>query len=455
MRQLKIGTASVRGVVGESLTPEMIVNFASAFGDYCDGGTVVIGRDTRQSSHMLRAAVLTSLISSGSRVIDVGVAPTPFVSFVIRHLHAAGGISITGSHNDIHWNALKFLGPDGALLNAVASEELLDIYHAGAFTHASWDHLQGWEAASDLLDAYLTHLLAALDVESIRRQHLRVAVDFCNGTGFAVVSRLLEALGCTLLPLNEEAESDFAHPPAPTVKNMRQLAALMRYVEADIGVAINIDGDRIGLVTANGTPLSEEYSFPLVAEYMLSRRPGPVVTNFSTSGMIDEVARNFAQPVQRTFIGEGHVLDKAFSERAVIAGEGSGGIAVLPVTTAFDAFYALGLLLEAMSVTGESLQGLADRLPVLTMRKGALACPPNLIYQVLEGVREHYREFPADYREGVRVDFPDAWLHVRASNTEPLLRVVVEAGEETRANTLFDDVMDMAQEIAFGQAAPG
>ena len=452
MRQLKIGTSSVRGVVGESLTPEMIVDFAAAYGEYCDSGVVVIGRDTRQSSHMLRAAAISGLLSTGCRIVDLGVAPTPVVSFAIRDIQAAGGLSITGSHNDMQWNALKFIGADGALLNSVASEELLDLYHAGSFHHVEWYDLQGWEDAPQLLDRYLDHLLATIDVAKIRAQKLRVAVDFCNGSGTQVVTRLMQELGCTLLPLNEVEESEFAHPPAPTIKNMRQLSTLMRYLEADLGVALNIDGDRIGLVMSDGTALSEEYSFPIIADYLLSRNPGPIVTNYSTSAMIDEVARKYHQPVVRTFIGEGYVLDKAFSEQAVVAGEGSGGIAILPQVTTFDAFYSLALLLEAMAVTGESLQALAERLPVYFMRKGVLACPPNMIYQVLEGVREHFCNDTVDNSEGVMVKFADARMHVRASNTEPLLRIQVEAEKEERSLAIFEEVMEVAQQIAFGHS---
>jgi len=450
MRQLKIGTSSVRGVVGETITPELIVDFACAFGTYCDGGTVVIGRDTRQSSTMLRAAVLSSLLSTGCHVIDLGVTPTPIISFAVQELQAAGGLSITGSHNDSRWNALKFLGPDGMLLNAVNSEEVLDIYHAAEFTRVPWDGLQQWTTAPDMLDRYLAHLLAALDVERISQQHFRVAVDFCNGTAAPVVSRLLEALGCTLIPLNEEPDSEFAHPPAPTTGNMRQLAALLRYVDADLGAAINIDGDRIGFVTAAGVPLSEEHTFPLLADYLLSRHPGPVVTNLSTSRMIDEVARGYGQPVIRTLIGEGHVVDRALAEHAAVAGEGSGGVAVPPTAVTFDGFLVLGKVLEAMAVTGESLEALADRLPLFAIRKGTLACPPDQVYQVLEGFRTAFPNQTVDLTEGIRVEWDDAWLHLRASNTEPLLRIIVEATRAARAEELFDETMAQAQRMAFG-----
>jgi phosphomannomutase len=453
MRQLKIGTSSVRGTVGEPLTPEMIVDFACAFGTYCDGGTVIVGRDTRKSSNILRAAVVSSLLSTGCRVIDIGIFPTPLISYAARTLNAAGGISITGSHNDIRWNALKFLAADGTLLNAVSSEEVLDIYHAGEFTRVPWDGLQRCEVApDDLLDSYIQHLLAHLDVERIRDHHLRVAIDFCNGTGAPVAARLLQALDCTFIPLNEQTDTDFAHPPAPSESNMRQLGALLRYLEADLGASVNIDGDRIGFVTSNGVPLSEEYTFPLIADHILSCRPGPLVTNLSTSKMVDEVARCYGQHTVRTFIGEAHVVDKALAEHAAVAGEGSGGVAVLPASHTFDAFLSLGVMLEAMASTGESLQALVDRLPQFFMRKGTLSCPPNLVYHILDGFRSSYSAENVDLTEGIRIEWDDAWFHVRASNTEPLLRVIVEAKEATRAETLFDEVMTKAQRLAFGHA---
>ncbi len=450
MRQLKIGTSSVRGVVGESLTPELLVDFASAFGAYCDGGTVVIGRDTRRSSAMLRAAALSSLLAAGCHVLDLGVAPTPLVSFAVRALGAAGGLSITGSHNDARWNAFKFLGPDGALLNAVNTEELLDIYHARDFIRVPWDGLRGWEPApDDLLPRYLARLLAALDVAAIRARRFRVAVDFCNGAGLPVVARLLEELGCALIPLNEEPDGVFAHAPAPTAANMRQLAALMKHLTVDLGAAINIDGDRIGFVTADGEPLTEEHTLPLVAAHVLSRQPGPVVTNLSTSRMVEAAADAAGQPVIRTMIGEGHVMGRALAERAALAGEGSGGVALLPAAATFDAFLTLGLVLEAMAASDESLAALAGRLPRSAMRKGTVACPPNLVYHVLEGFHEHYQRARLDLTEGVRAAWHNGWIHVRASNTEPLVRIVAEADTEERAEEMFENAMTFANQAAF------
>jgi len=450
MRELKIGTSWVRGVVGDALTPELIVNFACAFGTWCQGGAVVIGRDTRRSSGTLRAAVVGGLLSAGCEIIDMGVCSTPLISFAVRELGADGGISITGSHNDARWNALKFIGPDGALLNAVKSEELLDVYHASSFLLAAWDKIRGVTVEPQVQERYLEHLLAVLDTPLIRQRGFSVAVDFCNGACGAIASRFLEALGCTLLPVNDEPSGEFAHAPAPTPSNMRQLAALMRLFSADFGAALNVDGDRIGFVTSRGIALSEEYTLPLAARILLARRPGPVVTNHSTSRMIDALAGEFGQKVIRAPVGESHVIDQGMTENAVLAGEGNGGVAALPSSMTFDALLTLGLVLEQMATSGESLESLVERLPRYIMRKQELACPPNLVYKVLDRFRYHYAREMSDCADGVRVAWPDAWLHIRASNTEPLLRIIVEAEIAIRADSVMEEAMTYARSMTYG-----
>jgi phosphomannomutase len=451
MRELKIGTSWVRGVVGDALTPELVVNFACAFGTWCEAGPVIIGRDTRRSSGALRAAVTAGLLSTGCEVVDLGIVPTPVVSFAVRELGTAGGIAVTGSHNDARWNALKFLGPDGALLNAVKSEELLDIYHGASFLLAPWDRLRPVEMnCGRLVDRYLEHVLSVLDADSIRARRLRIAIDFCSGTGAATATAFLRELGCVLLPLNEEPTGEFPHPPAPSVANMRQLAALMKCLDADFGAAINVDGDRIGFVTGDGLALSEEYTLPLAAAIRLKRRPGPVVTNFSTSRMIDKVAEQHGQPVVRTSVGESHVIDLGLAESAALAGEGSGGVAALPVAMTFDGLLTLGLVLEQVACTESSLGTIAQSFPSYSIRKRHLPCPPNLVYRVLDRFRSHYSELEPDCRDGVRICWKDAWLHVRASNTEPILRIIVEADTAERADNEMERAVTFARRATFG-----
>lgn len=451
MRQLKIGTSWVRGVVGDALTPEVVVNFSCAFGTWTGGAPVVIGRDTRRSSTAMRAAVVSGLLSTGCEVIDLGVSSSPIVSFAVRELGAGGGISITGSHNEAEWNALKFFGPDGALLNSAKTEELLDVYHSSAFLAAPWDRLKPLaEPPQGFENRYLEHILSALDVEAIRARRFRVAVDFSNGACGPIASRFFQALGCTLLPVNEDPAAEFAHPPAPTAANMRQLATLMRCFEADLGAAINVDGDRIGFVTREGTALSEEYALPLVAGLRLERRPGPVVTNLSTSRMVDAVAARYGQPVLRTAVGESHVVDYGVAEGAVLAGEGCGGVAPLPVTMTFDALLSLGHVFERLAASDKSLSVLAGELPHLHMRKRELPCAPNVVYRIVERFRLRHAEENPNGLDGVRVDWDDAWLHVRASNTEPVLRIIAEARTAERAENLAEEAWTFARRAAVG-----
>lgn len=450
MRELKIGTAWVRGVVGEALTPELVVDFACAFGTWGEGGPIVIGRDTRRSSPAMRAAAAAGLLSTGCEVIDLGLATTPLVSFAVRELGAAGGLSITGSHNDAKWNALKFLGPDGALLNAAKSEELLDIYHGSTFLKARWDQIRPLASAPEVEDRYLEHTLSTLDAERIRSRQFRVAVDFCNGACGAIAARFLSALGCKLLAVNEEPTGEFAHPPAPTVSNMRQLATLMRCFEADLGAAINVDGDRVGFVTGGGKALSEEHTLPLAAALRLGRRPGAIVTSFSTSSMIEHLARERGQQVLRTHVGESHVVDQGLAEGAVLAGEGCGGVAPLPAAMTFDGLLTLGMVLELLAAEEESLATVVERLPRLHMRKRELSCPPNLIYRVLDRFRLRYAEASPSCDDGVYVQWEDAWLHVRASSTEPLLRIIAEASAPERADAILGEALTFARRFTFG-----
>jgi phosphomannomutase len=450
VRELKIGASGVRGVVGDALTPELIVNFACAFGTWCGAGPVVIGRDTRRSSICFRAAVVSGLLSTGCRVIDLGLSPSPLVSFAIRELGASGGIAITGSHNDASWNALKFFGPDGALLNAAKNEELLDIYHGAAYQRAAWDRLQPVETAPDVADRYLEHLASVIDLDPIRDRRFRVAVDFTNGACGAMASRFLESLNCTLLPVNAEPTGEFAHPPAPTVANMRQVATLTRCFGADLGAALNVDGDRIGFVTSEGQALSEEYSLPLAATPRMRRRPGLVVTSYSTSGMVDALARSHGQRAVRGPVGESQIVDLGLAESAVLAGEGSGGVAVLPLNVVYDGLLTLGLVLEEMATSGRSLAELAAGFPRLFMRKREMPCPPNLVYKVLERFRRHHAHDAPDCTDGVRVAWDDAWLHVRASGTEPLLRIIAEAPDQERAETLAEQAAVFARRVTFG-----
>jgi phosphomannomutase len=294
-------------------------------------------------------------------------------------------------------------------------------------------------------DRYLEHLLASINADAIQRRQFAIAMDFCNGACAELAGKLLKELNCRLVALHAQPRDVFAHPPAPTPANMSSLVSEIRRSRVDLGAAVNIDGDRIAFVTGEGFPLSEEYTLPLAALGRLARRPGPVVTNLSTSRMIESVARDRGQEVIRTFVGESYVMDRGFEEGAVLAGEGSGGIGALPATTTFDALQTLGMILETLATTDSTLASMAGKLPHLAMRKGELPCEPDQAHRALEAFRVAYQNRSPDCTDGVRVEWDDAWLHARVSNTEPLLRVIVEAEGEERADCLYEEAMIFAR----------
>ena len=448
IRQLKFGISSVRGVVGEALTPELAVNLSCALGAWADGGKVVVARDTRKSSQMLHNAVTCGLISSGCEVIDIGITTTPMASWAVRSHKAAAGVCITGSHNDSRWNALKFIDNDGALMNSAKTEELLDIYHASDFINSQWDGLKPVVVCSEDTDSYIDNLLKLVDGDVIAARKFRVAVDFCNGAAIKPVKALFKRIGATLLPLNDQPSGQFAHMPTPTPVNMSQLSALMPYLDADLGVVVNIDGDRIAFVTETGEALSEEYTLPMAVKGLIARRPGGVVTNLSSSSMLDAVVKETDGRVVRTSVGEASVISAAMTRSIHLAGEGSGTIAAPPEVNTFDAILALLAVLEQLAQNDMKMSELAASLPASYMCKGQVEMPPTSSYQLLDLLRKHYEKQQPNMQDGIRVAWSDMWLHIRASNTEPLLRIICEADTAEKAKKLCADTLSLVNRFA-------
>jgi phosphomannomutase len=442
MKPLKIGISSIRGVVGETLTPELLVDFACAFGTFVDGGAVAVAHDSRKSAPMVRAAVLAGLQSCGCTVIDGGLLPTPILQHLVRSKHLPGGISITASHNDSQWNALKFVGENGSLLNPYQSEQVMDIYHLGEFRKSGWDRLGNIMPDSRAARMYFRFLRSKLDASVIRDRRFHVAVDACSGAGARFATGFLESLGCKVTALNDEPDGEFPHSPEPSAANMRGLASVVRSVGADLGFLLNSDVDRIGAVAGGGVALSEEYILPILADSVLAGKKGSVVSTYSTSRMVDSVAERYGRKVLRSRIGEGYVVQRVLLEKAAIGGEGSGGVVVPAWCSWFDGFAVMGLLLETLASTGRSLADAAAALPKYHMIKGSTASSTERMYRIIEFFRHRYREHAPNLEDGVRVDWPHSWIHVRASNTEPLIRVIVESEDAQKARELFTECMD-------------
>jgi len=449
MRPLKIGISGVRGIVGEAFTPELVVAFAQGFGTYLDSGRILVCRDTRPSGPMVRSAVISGLLAAGCEVVDLGICPTPSLQLAVRTFGAQGGISITGGHNPSSWNALKFVRGDGLYLNTSQAEELLDVVNQGEFVKAAWDRIRPSIGEADALTHHLEVLAGAFDVAAIRARRLRVAVDCCNGASAVLSPRWLEALGCTVLAVNDDPSAPFPHRPEPKPETMAQLKAVVRAGGADIGFAHDADGERLGLVTADGVALSEERTLTLAAAIALSLTPGPVVTNVSTTRAIDDVAKRYGGTVVRTPVGQSYISEAMVEHRAVIGGEGNGGVAVPRVLCSHDAAAAQGLILEHLARSGATLRALVDDLPSYAMLKHDFAVRPSALYSVLQGFRDEIEResILSDAGDGTVVSFPDGWVHVRASQTESMIRVIAEAGTPARARDLVDWARDRMKGI--------
>jgi phosphomannomutase len=443
---LKISISGVRGVVGESLTPTLLVRFAQAFGTYVGPGTIVIGRDTRTSGEMVRQAVVAGLLSAGCRVVDLGVCPVPTVQLLVRGRRARGGIAITASHNPAEWNALKFVNSAGLFLTAAQGRQLLDIYHQGEYVKVKGSEMRGVEEEDGALDFHVRAVLDALGPLPTGARRLRVVVDSCNGAGSVVAPRLLEALGAEVVAINVTPDGLFPRGAEPVPENLSALCARVRESGADVGFAQDMDADRLAVVSERGEAVGEEYTLVLAARYVLARERGPVVANLSTTDALDAVAAAAGCPVHRSKIGEAHVTEEMRRVGAVVGGEGNGGVIYPRVNFARDSLVGMALVLHLLAETGRTISGLVAELPPSFMLKEKLTCRSDRITRALKAVRAAYVGRPVDLRDGVKVMLDDGWLLVRGSNTEPIIRLVSEAQTEAAARRMIEEARGLVRE---------
>lgn len=438
---LKISISGVRGVIGDSLTPAMLARFAQAFGTYVGSGTVVVGRDTRTSGEMVRQAVFSGLLSSGCRVLDVDIVPVPTVQMAVRHRRAHGGIAITASHNPAEWNALKFIGPDGLFLGPGPARELLDIYHQGDYAKVAGADIRSVERMTNAPAVHQQAILDAVGTLPAGGRRLRVALDSCNGAGSLVTPVLLDALGVDVVPIHVTPNGLFPRPAEPLPENLGALCDAVRANGCDVGFAQDMDADRLAVVDELGRPIGEELTLVLATWFVLSRTPGPVVANLSTTAALDAVARRFGCTVGRSKIGEANVTERMRADRAVIGGEGNGGVIYPHINFGRDSLVGMALILHLLASTGKRVSELVGELPPYQMIKEKITCPSGRIPDVLRMVKRDFADHEMDTRDGVKVIVDDGWFLVRGSNTEPIVRVVAETTNEATARALVDDMM--------------
>lgn len=440
--KLKIGVSGVRGVVGDSFTPQLAMSFAKAFGVFVGQGIVLIGRDTRPSGVMIEHAVVAGLLSVGCKPLLMGVVPTPSLLIQVKTLGARGGIMITASHNDAEWNALKFVDRRGLFLGERHTEEFFDVYHQQDFPLVAESDLRVTATLPHAADVHFDLVGNYIDAPIVRRARFRVAVDCCNGVG-ALYSRsfLAGALGCEVIALHDRPDGNFQRGPEPLPENLGALSRCVIENKCDIGFAQDPDGDRLAVVDEKGHPIGEERTVALAIQAVLRHHAvGPVAVNLSFGKGIESVAREFNIEVVRTKTGEINVSETMIEIGAVAGGEHTGGIIIPAIHPCRDSYGGMAVLLEAMALTQQRISELDDTIPRYSLIKDKLPIQAEQAPAILRMIRNHFAAHPQNLLDGVHVDFGDAWVHVRRSNTEPVLRVIAEAATPEISQRLVDDL---------------
>jgi len=443
---LKISISGVRGIVGQTLTDDVVTDFARAFASYLKRGTVVIGRDSRASGQHISSIFIDTLRSLGISVIDIGLAPTPTVQLMVKHLKADGGVILTASHNPVEWNGIKFVRSDGIFLNEDQAGKLIHIYDTKAFKDTAGDR-GSIRKIDNSYDVHINRILDVIDAGSIKKRNFKVVLDSCNGAGSIITVQLLERLGCSVIGLYTDPNKPFPHNPEPIPSNLKDLCGRVVKERADLGLAQDADADRLAIVTEAGIAPGEEYTMAIAVQNVLSKAKAGkkfVVTNLSTSMMSDDIARRFDAKVLRTKIGEVNVAERMKKEKGLIGGEGNGGVMYPQVGYNRDSLAGIGLLLDSMAGSGKKISELISELPKYEIVKKKMDCASsNEVSDMLDKIKKAYKGTKMDITDGIKLIYPEAWVHVRASNTEPVIRVIAEAKSLKEAEALTSRILDL------------
>lgn len=435
-QNLKFGTSGVRGIVGESLTPRLTAALAAAFGRYVGGGRVLVGRDTRPSGEMFEHSVIAGLLSVGCQPVLLGIVPTPTIQLMVKEVKANGGIAITASHNPGEWNALKLIGGKGTFLDDLEAGELFDIYNQNDFSPCRESELRTIWQMDDAFAVHRKRIFDNIDVEAIRKHHFKVAIDCCNGVGAVYSKAFLQELGCEVYTLNDRPNGIFERIPEPLPENLGALCKLVKAKKCHIGFAHDPDGDRLSLVDDTGKALPTHYSFLMAADHVLSDNPGTVVANIQTSMNLEEIASTYGCEVVYAKVGEINVVEKMIEVDAELGGEGNcGGVIWRKVTPGRDSFVTMALLLEMLAMCREKVSDIVADLDHYSTTSVKFPCSPSVAREIVRTMTQRYSDKRLLTIDGLRINYNDGWVLIRPSNTEPVLRLTVEALSSERMNT--------------------
>jgi phosphomannomutase len=443
--KLIVSVSGIRGIVGETLTPQVALAFASALGVHVKGGSVVVARDGRPSGTALRHAVLAALAASGCDVHDLGVAPTPTVGLTVRHLAAAGGIQITASHNPAPWNGLKLFGANGQVLSPSVGKSVQQLFETGAVRYVPWNELGNVRPYRQAEEVHGDHVLGLVDGTAIRKADFKAFLDGNGGAGGPLGQRLLRSLGVETICQGCDADGNFLHEPEPTAENLKTVCPLVRQNRAHIGFALDPDADRLALIDETGRYIGEELTLALAVLFRLKYQRGPVVINMSTSRVVEDIAARFKCECHRSAVGEANVAEKMREVGAVLGGEGNGGVIDPRLGPVRDPFVGMAMILNLMAAMNRKLSELVAELPVYHIVKDKYTVSGDRLPALFDTLTAKWPEAKINRIDGLRLDWPDRWVHVRPSNTEPIVRVIAEAPKPETAAELCREVGGLLQ----------
>ncbi|WP_149496049.1 phosphoglucosamine mutase [Roseiconus lacunae] len=445
MSKLIISVSGLRGIIGETLTPVVAARFVAAFAAHLPAGPVVVGRDGRSSGPMLRDTIVAALRACGRDVIDADVAATPTIGVLVKTIGAAGAVQISASHNPPPYNGIKLFGSDGRVLDAITGAKIRDAYHEETAAWTSFDKIGNATVHDDPHEAHLQAVLATVNVDAIRAAKHRVLIDSNHGAGALLGVRLLEALGCDVVTFGAEPDGQFEHVPEPTEENLAGISDLVRKNDCVVGFCQDPDADRLALIDGNGKYVGEEYTLALCVRRAMANEDtrGPIVINGATSSMSERVAAEAGVAAFRSAVGEANVADKMIAEKATYGGEGNGGPIDPRVGYVRDSFVGMAQVLDLMTSTGKPVAELAAELPRFAIVKDKASVSADGLPELFAKLKQQYPEANVDEGDGLRLAWPDRWLLVRGSNTEPIVRLIAEADSESQAQALCDAAREL------------
>ena len=444
MSTLKISISGVRGIIGDGLDIRTVVDYTAAFSClFPKKSKVLVARDTRLTGDTIANSVISTLMASGINVIDIGITPTPTALYMVEKLKAHGGIMVSASHNPIEWNALKLIGKGGKFLDEKSVQELNKLYDKKSSRFVKALETGTYQKIEDAIEQHIKRIIRFIDVDKIKKRNFKVACDYVNGTGLFATPKLLKALGVKEISINKEHTGKFAHVAEPSASSMKSLSELAKKNKVDIGFTQDPDADRLAIVLNDGTIVSEEYTLALCAKYLWSVGKGNAAVNLSTSRMIDDLAKEKGYSVDRTKIGEINVSSHVVKNRLYFGGEGNGGIIVPAVSTGRDSLLGIALILELMAKENKTIKEIVAEIPKYEIVKEKLEVAKIDENSFLKNIKSKFTKSKITSIDGIKIDLENGWLHVRSSNTEPIVRIIAEAKTKKEAKELIKTAIEI------------